>query len=349
MHRSVAVILVALILIAVFLWFNQRQVSEITVDEAELAGTVELDARLNNEADISTTEDLRAEALRYIEEITDPTDELVEIDRADDFVNRDEPLSLFPRQSFEERTLTELDAELDPDAPITVVREQEQVEISSPREIIIESAGNLELPVKILMGGKVREMTVGEVLDRYPDPNTPISLIKRVEHLEVTTLAELHNNDSIAADETLKVIREPYRLKTTTVGELLMDQKQDNNVIFYVRNVTEDDKQGLWGIVHNGLVKNFASGIAIRRGEQVRNYQVEIPPGADERNEDFSSSFLGRMIVRKTTESYVYNYQNGGMGQNPDLIRPGQELVIIGFTPDELVDIYEHFVSRSES
>ncbi|MDZ7735852.1 MAG: hypothetical protein U5P41_06975 [Gammaproteobacteria bacterium] len=158
------------------------------------------------------------------------------------------------------------------------------------------------------------------------------------------------NNENLAANESLKVIREPYRLQTTTVGELLMGEKTAaDNSIFYVRNVTEEDVQGLWGIVHNGLVKNFASGIALRRGQEIRNYQVDIPSNADERLADQSSSFLGKMIDQKTHESYVYNYQQGIMGKNPDLVHAGQEIVIIGFTPKELYKIYEHFVTRSES
>ena len=53
------------------------------------------------------------------------------------------------------------------------------------------------------------------------------------------------------------------------------------------------------------------------------------------------------MISDKTSKSYVYNYENGKMGRNPDLIYPGQEIVIISFTPEELAEIYQHFVARS--
>jgi hypothetical protein len=81
----------------------------------------------------------------------------------------------------------------------------------------------------------------------------------------------------------------------------------------------------------------------------VRKYQVEIPPDADQRLEDQSSSYLGRMIDQKTRSTYVYNYEKGSMGRNPDLIYPGQELVIVGFSPEELISIYEHFVARSRS
>ena len=32
------------------------------------------------------------------------------------------------------------------------------------------------------------------------------------------------------------------------------------------------------------------------------------------------------------------------MGQNPDRIVPGQEIVIIDFKPEELIAIYRHFI-----
>jgi hypothetical protein len=37
------------------------------------------------------------------------------------------------------------------------------------------------------------------------------------------------------------------------------------------------------------------------------------------------------------------------MGQNPDMIRPGQELLIVRFTPEELVAIYKHFVASKNT
>lgn len=296
------------------------------------------------------TNTLREEAREYVAEITKHSDDPIEVESADDFVSRDEPISLLGDRQYETRTLNELSEEMSPDAPLTIVREQEQVEVTTVKNLLAQSGGDLSKPVKVLQGGDVKQSTVGEILDQHEDPDAPISIIKKTEHLEVTTVQELMNNENLAGDTSLKVIREPYRLQTTTVGELLMGEKTvTENSIFYVRNITESDNQGLWGIVHDGLVRNFASGIALQRGKEVRNYQVEIPTDADERLADQSSSFLGRMVDRKTHESYVYNYEHGSMGKSPDIIHAGQEIVIIGFTPEELYKIYEHFVTRSES
>jgi hypothetical protein len=52
------------------------------------------------------------------------------------------------------------------------------------------------------------------------------------------------------------------------------------------------------------------------------------------------------MIYDKTMRSYVYNFKQNRMGQNPDFVAPGQEIVIINFEPDELIRIYKHFTSQ---
>lgn len=356
MRGIVFTIVILLLVLGGYLYLDTSPISSDTsvpADESQdtYSKPKNVDSRkVSSDADTEDDEALREEAEQYISELTEHSGDPVKVENADDFVNRDEPISLFAEKEYETRTLKELQKEVAPNAPLTIVREQEQVELTTAKELLAESGGNLGSPVKILKGGEVRETTVGQVLENHPEPGSTISVIKKVENLEVTTLQELMNNETLAANTSLKVIREPYRLQSTTVGELLMgEETSSKDSIFYVRNITKDDTQGLWGIVHNGLVKNFASGIAIRRGEEIQEYQVDIPPDADERLPDHSSSFLGKMIDRKTHHSYVYNYEKGSMGKNPDLLIPGQEVVIIGFTPEELYKIYKHFVTRSET
>ena len=133
----------------------------------------------------------------------------------------------------------------------------------------------------------------------------------------------------------------------TTIAELLMREgKFDPDSIFYVRTIREGDDQGIWGIIHDGIMTNFAQGMAIRRGREVNTYKIDIPRDADELLADHSSSYLGKLIHRKAAESHVYNFSKNRMGQNPDIISPGQEIVIINFEPEELIGIYKHFVSE---
>ena len=192
----------------------------------------------------------------------------------------------------------------------------------------------------------VEQITVREALERLlAEPEKPISVIRTVRYFEVMTLRELLDTEE-DADTFLNVITRPYRLEAATLADLLRRQKTENpDSIFYLHTVQPTDKQGIWGIVHFGLIDNFARGMAVRRGEDVETYTVRIPRDADERLYDRSSSFLGKLIDRKTKESYVYNFRDDRMGRSPDRVYPGQEIVIINFQPEELVSIYKHFAS----
>ena len=192
----------------------------------------------------------------------------------------------------------------------------------------------------------VEQITVREALERLlAEPEKPISVIRTVRYFEVMTLRELLDTEE-DADTFLNVITRPYRLEAATLADLLRRQKTENpDSIFYLHTVQPTDKQGIWGIVHFGLIDNFARGMAVRRGEDVETYTVRIPRDADERLHDRSSSFLGKLIDRKTKESYVYNFRDDRMGRSPDRVYPGQEIVIINFEPEELVSIYKHFAS----
>ena len=190
------------------------------------------------------------------------------------------------------------------------------------------------------------QITVREILERIlAEPKKPISIIKTVRYFEVMTLRELLDSEE-DADTFLNVVTRPYRIEAATLADLLQRQKTENpDTIFYLHTVQPTDEQGIWGIVHFGLIENFARGMAVKRGEKLETYTVRIPGDADERLHDQSSSFLGKLIDRKTEESFVYNFRNSRMGRNPDRIYPGQEIVIIHFEPEELISIYKHFAT----
>ena len=190
------------------------------------------------------------------------------------------------------------------------------------------------------------QITVREILERIlADPKKPISIIKTVRYFEVMTLRELLDSEE-DAETFLNVVTQPYRIEAATLADLLQRQKTENpDTIFYLHTVQPTDEQGIWGIVQFGLIENFARGMAVKRGEKLETYTVRIPRDADETLHDQSSSFLGKLIDRKTAESFVYNFRNSRMGRNPDRIYPGQEIVIIHFEPEELISIYKHFAT----
>jgi len=268
---------------------------------------------------------------------------------ADRFVRRDHVIALAPTEPVELMTREQVmaDPELSPQSPITVVREIEQVETATPETLIALVEGDLARTVRVLAGERIEETPVRDVLARMSrDPEQPVSIVRQVEYYQKTSPEELGADESFSAGSPLRVIRRAQGPRSTTVGELLTgEQGLTADTVFYVRTIGKADKQGIWGIVHHGLIDNFAQGIAIRRGQQVDTYQVAIPRDADEMQADRSSSFLGRLIYQKTQDSYVYNFQRRRMGRNPDLLSPGQEIVIIRFTDDELISIYKHFVA----
>ena len=287
------------------------------------------------------------EAKRFIAKLTETSAGPVAAERADHFVTKDQVISLLPEQSVKTTTKAELMVgSIRPDAPITLVREVEQVEITTPEKIIAGAAGNLDQPIRIVDDDAVREISVREVLKQFAsNPAKSIAVLKSVKYFEVTTPATLASDSTIQSDTPLQIIKQPYHLEAATVAELLMMRAEvEPDTVFYVRTVRNSDAQGIWGIVHDGIIGNFARGMAIRRGEAINTFKVDIPPDADEVLADRSSSFLGKLIHTKTLESWVYNFKENRMGRNPDRVFPGQEIVIINFKPEELISIYRHFV-----
>ena len=290
------------------------------------------------------------QAQSYVDQITEPDPQPVEVDEADHFVTREQVISLLPESSFELTTSQELlsDPAFGPDMPITVVREVEQIRIADPAKVIASAGGDLDREVRVLDGNELRIKTVGELLADFIDaPGESISILSTVKYFEVTTPSEIASRSEGEGDEPLTVVKERYALEAATVAELLRQELDlPPDVIFYLRTVHPSDRQGIWGIVQDGIIGNFARGMAIRYGQSVSTYQVDIPGDADELLGDRSSSFLGKLIHTKTIQSHVYNFEQHRMGRNPDRIYPGQEIVIINFTPAELVSIFKHFVEQ---
>ncbi len=293
---------------------------------------------------------VETQAEAFVAKLTETQAELIPAKSADHFVSKDQVISLLPESIIEFTTPKDIarNPALKPDTPITVIREVEQVETTTPEKIIAEAGGDLSKKVKVLDDGKVRELTVREVLERYAaNPDDPISIVKTIQYFEITTPRELAQDKTLAPDQELKIITKPYRLEAATIAELLMREGDyDPDSIFYVRTVRNTDDQGIWGIIHDGILTNFAQGMAIRRGKQVNSYKVDIPRDADELVEDQYSSFLGKLIHKKALQSHVYNFKKNRMGRNPDRVIPGQEIVIINFEPEELIGIYKYFVAK---
>lgn len=298
----------------------------------------------------NVNEPLTVEAQAFIETLTETHPEPLAVQDVDHFVRSDQTLSLISPELIEQADVYEVlsDPSLTPDSPITVVKEIEQVEMISPSRLIAESGGNLDQTISILAEGQKQVVTVREALQTHTSsPTQSISLITKVRHYQITTPKELATNldQTVKGEDLIGIIKKPYRLEAASIEELLIEEQLlDEESIYYIRTVKPEDTQGIWGILHSGLISNFLRGVAIERGEEVNTYQVAIPELADEILDDASSSYLGRLIHGKTVNSYVYNFKENRMGKNPHSLIPGQEIVIVKFSPDELIEIYKHFV-----
>lgn len=139
--------------------------------------------------------------------------------------------------------------------------------------------------------------------------------------------------------------------ESSSVAELLdrYGIQRQTGQLYYAHRVTHDDKQGVWGIVQSGLITRFAEGVAARRGDNQQVYRLLIPQRADERNADGTSSFLGKVIWHKTMAARVVNTERGLARPSSELVVPVQDLVIVGFEPQELVAVYQYFAVASQA
>ncbi len=315
---------------------------------------------------LNTPTKIEQQAKKYVAKLTKPDPLPIQVEKADNFVTSDQLFSLIPKSASRQTTVAKIiaDKSLAPETPITIIRKVEQIQRVSPEKLIAASAGNLDAPVKLLVDDQVIISTVKQALQAASKtPDLAIDIVTDVEYFEQTTPAELSaeikDGASLKSETIIHVITKPHGLEAASMGDLLRTResgiitatvpgqlKQDEDDLFYVRTVRVGDTQGIWGIVQEGIIKNFARGMAIRRGREINTYQVEIPRLSDEKINGSASSFLGRLIFRKSNESYVFNFRQNRMGRNPDRIFPGQEIVIINFKPEELIGIYKHFVAQ---
>ena len=148
-------------------------------------------------------------------------------------------------------------------------------------------------------------------------------------NLEVTKVGKTQTGQSLQPGQRIRL------------QELLSDPDLAAGTVFYIHAVSPTDAQGLWGILQRGLIKTFPQGIELK--ESGRVLTAEIPMLADETLENRRSSFLGEFLYQKVQDTYVYNYQQGMLGQDPDLIKPGQQLIIVSYSENELISIFNHF------
>ncbi len=294
--------------------------------------------------------EIEKEAERQIEALQGELTEPVDVKRADHFVSAETVLlrkdeRIIPTTP---RALLE-DLSLDPKSEIKVVVEEERTVITTPRKLWENRTIHADTPIHVIgEDGQIRETTPGALMaDESITPDTPIKVIEKRDRVIVTTPEDLQTIIP-SPDAPIRVVMEKSG-DTLTVSQLLAEEGDLTGDTFFIHTVTHDDVQGIWGIIQHGLMHQFLRGVPVSKAGDPSEKQVlllKIPQDADEPRQNGYSSYFGSIVDKKTKESYVYNYRNDRMGKNPDYISPGQELVIIRFTREELVDIYKHFAQN---
>lgn len=292
-----------------------------------------------------------AEARRYIRDLTSARLSPILASNADHFVGGNQRLTIAPLEAVRTTSLAELSNSdsVDPNTPLTIVRVSEKLVPLKAEEFTTSSASQLAKPIRIVLSKKIVEIPVHEALTKLATSEEPIQVVETVRRLEATTLAKLTAEGLLTPRQKIKVLTRTAEGREQRINDLIDKLKaQRPGSIFYVRTVQATDVQGIWGIIQSGLIDNFARGMAVRRGESVDRYKVNIPRDADELLADASSSFLGRLIHSKTSASTVVNVDEGRIVADPNFIQPGQQIVIVDFSGAELVAIYRHFSRLSQ-
>ena len=289
---------------------------------------------------------LDLDAREFVTELTRPTLRPIAAATADHFMRADQKLDLGLKALPQLKSIDELLADgVDENRTVTRVRITHRLEPIKPAELLVRATRSPGEPIRILKREQITEIPLAEALRMYQlKPTVPLIAVREVRVLEPTTIAELKREAKLKPGELQRVIAGAPNATQRTVEELLGLKRTKAGTVYYVRTVQRKDVQGIWGIIQAGLIDNFARGMAIARGDQVSTYQVHIPRLADEPLADNrGSSFLGRMIFQKMRRSTIYNIKLGRIATKPENIMPGQQIVIVDFSPQELIAIYRHF------
>jgi hypothetical protein len=297
---------------------------------------------------------LDADANAFITTLVPPERIAIPAARANHFVRPTQSLDLSSTiESQHTATLRELLALPDVDAGATIefIRTAEERYPLDIAALARATPSELAKPIRIVDKGNVVEVPIREALARQQlKPLEPLTVVSSVRRRFSTTLSALRLDASVKLSEPLTIIERNADANLQLVKDLLGQRQSDNpDSLYYIRTVGKNDVQGIWGIIQSGLIDNFAAGVAFQRGTSAQRYRVEIPVDADEPLRNTTSSFLGRLIHAKTAASTVYNIGEGRISTDPNLIRPGQQIVIVDFTPQELTAIYRHFARQDST
>lgn len=264
-----------------------------------------------------------------------------------EFVRHDGIIAI-PKLEHRDTTVGDLlkDKSLDADTPLTlhfVETEKATTTLQQLDETIEDKTQviTLEQP-----DGSSQRAPLADLLnDESLDKTAPVTVISEHKRSQQITAGELAESDLSPSQEVTATINRG--IEEFSVKKIVQSGELPDNALFYLHRVTERDYQGLWGIIQSGLIQRFRQGMSLEGVAGNKDLvQVTIPADADEPLPSGLSSFLGRILNQKVESSYIYNFNTHTMGEDPDLIYPGQQLILIHFSPAELKRIYLFFAEQ---
>lgn len=344
-----ALLAIAILLLFGYLLFTDSKTlpkQEVVNPPIELAEpnlpleTIEVDDDLPDQQEIRENE-----ADAFVDNLAAEQQQVIVInENQDQFVRADSIIAL-PRLEERVTTLEKLmaDDSLEEDTPLTLNYTEESRERTTINDIGKREEDHIAPVTVVTQSGEEITAPLTELLKR-DDVDETVTEIRREKKQRQITAGELADS-GIDKDQEMNVTIN-RGTQELAIKDILDDDTVNDDSLLYLHRVTEADRQGLWGIIQTGLIDKFRRGMRIDGLGRQSTVSVTIPADADEPLPDGFSSFLGKILDGKATTSHVFNFKTNSMGRDPNLIYPGQQLILITFTPAELRDIYMYFAER---
>jgi hypothetical protein len=289
------------------------------------------------------------EANAFIDTLAKPQNEPITINENDDQFVRHDSVIVLPNLEHRITSINELlaDPNLTADTPLTLHYTTNVEQLTTLAELSDKYEDQTTVLTIIDQNGQTHTKPLFEFLNQDDvDLTAQVTLLTQQKHSLQTTLNELKNIKDIDHKESV-VATINHGIQELSVKEIVQSGDMPDNALFYLHRVTKDDLQGLWGIIQAGLIDKFRQGVHIEGVAPNKDMvRAIIPADADEKLTSGFSSFLGKILNQKVNSSYVYNFSTHTMNHDPNLIYPGQQLIMIHFSSEELKQIYQFFSDK---
>jgi len=291
---------------------------------------------------------IELEANVFVENLSPTTDKSVTVKEYQDQFVRPNNLIALPDLEQRNTTLQELarDKNIAADTPVTLnfsIEERSQTTLANLSNTIEDHNETITI---ITTDGRTLTASLAELLNREDlVKNAEITLVLLKQHSVHTRFSDIANIELSPSQSLVATIK--HSVQELSINDMIPDDAHDPDSLYYLHRVTENDVQGLWGIIQTGLIDKFRQGLRLEGVSPNKELiQAVIPSDADEKLSSGLSSFLGKILDNKVDNSYIYNIKTQGVGFDARALQSGQQLVIIQFSPDELKQIYQFFSDK---